>query len=36
MDENLRRVFDQARPSRAQKQAMLDRLLEEFHALESE
>ena len=28
MDENLRRVFDQARPSRAQKQAMLDRLLE--------
>ena len=28
MDENLRRVFDQARPSRAQKQTMLDRLLE--------
>ena len=28
MDENLRRVFYQARPSRAQKQAMLDRLLE--------
>lgn len=28
MDENLRRVFDQVKPSRSQKEAMLDRLLE--------
>ena len=28
MDENLRRVFDQARPSPEQKEAMLRRLLE--------